>query len=94
MRFAVIDLGTNTCNLLIAETNSSGYNILHQSKQLVKLGDNRIKNNEISEAATQRALQSLLNHKTIIDNLMLTSYRFWQLQLFAMHQINLNFWNT
>ncbi len=66
MRIGVIDLGTNTCNLLIAETKTDGYSILHQSKQLVKLGDNRIKQNEISEEATERAIQSFLKHKEII----------------------------
>ena len=66
MRIAVIDLGTNTCNLLIAETESSGYKILHQSKQLVKLGDGGIKDNEISEEAAVRAIQSILKHKEII----------------------------
>ncbi len=67
MRVAVIDLGTNTCNLLIAETNSSDYKILHQSKQLVKLGDNKIKEKEISQEATQRAINSFKKHKKIID---------------------------
>ena len=68
MRIAIIDLGTNTCNLLIAESKSAGFSILHQSKQMVKLGDNRIRNNEISEAATKRAIQSFLNHKHIIED--------------------------
>ena len=67
MRIAIIDLGTNTCNLLIAETKSEGYTILHQSKQLVKLGDNRIKQNEISEEATERAIQSILKQTEIIE---------------------------
>lgn len=66
MRVAVIDLGTNTCNLLIAEIDSFGYKILHQSKQLVKLGDDKIRENEISEAATSRVLQSFQVHKKII----------------------------
>ena len=67
MRVAVIDLGTNTCNLLIAEINSFGFEILHQSKQLVKLGDDKIRENEISEAATSRVLQSFRVHKKIIS---------------------------
>ena len=67
MRIAIIDLGTNTCNLLIAETNPEGYLILHQSKELVKLGDNRIRQNEISEKATQRAIQSFSKLKEIIE---------------------------
>jgi len=66
MRVAIIDLGTNTCNLLIAELNSSTFTILHQSKQLVKLGDDKIKANEISPEATARALQSFQIHKKII----------------------------
>lgn len=66
MRVAVIDLGTNTCNLLVAEILDNNYRILHQSKQLVKLGDNKIKDNEISEEATGRALESFRQHKKII----------------------------
>jgi exopolyphosphatase/guanosine-5'-triphosphate,3'-diphosphate pyrophosphatase len=66
---AVIDLGTNTCNLLIAETNSGDFKILHQSKQLVKLGDDKIRDNEISISATSRVLESFQIHKKIISDL-------------------------
>ena len=68
MRVAVIDLGTNTCNLLIAETNSGDFKILHQSKQLVKLGDDKIRENEISISATSRVLESFQIHKNIISD--------------------------
>ena len=68
MRVAVIDLGTNTCNLLIAETNSGDFKILHQSKQLVKLGDDKIRDNEISISATSRVLESFQIHKNIISD--------------------------
>ena len=67
MRVAVIDLGTNTCNLLVADIFDNKYNILHQSKQLVRLGDNKIKDNEISKEATGRAIDSFRQHKKIID---------------------------
>jgi len=67
MRVAVIDLGTNTCNLLIAELDSYGYEILHQSKQLVKLGDDKIRENEISAPATSRVLESFQIHQKIIS---------------------------
>ena len=67
MRVAVIDLGTNTCNLLIAEMDSYGYEILHQSKQLVKLGDDKIRENEISAPATSRVLESFQIHQKIIS---------------------------
>ncbi len=68
MKIAVIDLGTNTCNLLIAEVNSGDFKILHQSKQLVRLGDGKIRSNEISSAATERTVHSFLTHKNIIES--------------------------
>lgn len=68
MRVAVIDLGTNTCNLLVAEILNENYRILHQSKQLVRLGDNKIKDNEISDEATERAVESFRQHKKIITH--------------------------
>lgn len=67
MIIAVIDLGTNTCNLIIAEANSQTYKILHQSKQLVRLGDDKINSNEISPEATSRVIRSLEIHKKIIQ---------------------------
>ncbi len=67
MKLAVIDLGTNTCNLLIAETNHNGFNILHQSKQHVRLGDNKIKDNEISPEAIERTIKSFQIQKEIIE---------------------------
>lgn len=67
MRIAVIDLGTNTCNLLVAELTGGDFKILHQSKHLVKLGDDKIKENEISPEATQRTVDSFCDHKNIIS---------------------------
>ena len=66
MKVAVIDLGTNTCNLLIAKISNGGFEILHQSKQLVKLGDGKIRTNEISDEATCRVLASFKAHRKII----------------------------
>ncbi len=67
MRIAVIDLGTNTCNLLVAEINCEGFSLLWQSKQLVKLGDNKIRDNEISPEATVRVLKSFRIQKEVIE---------------------------
>lgn len=66
MKIAVIDLGTNTCNLLIAESNVQGYSILHQSKHLVKLGDGKIKENQISNEALLRTIHAFEEHKKTI----------------------------
>jgi len=75
MKVAVIDLGTNTCNLLIAEIINSGYRILHQSKVLVKLGDGKIKTNEISHEATIRVQDAFLKHQEIINDYSIKKVR-------------------
>jgi len=67
MRAAIIDLGTNTCNLLIAESSDGEYNILHQSKHLVRLGDGKTGDDKISSEATQRTISAFQHHKQIID---------------------------
>jgi exopolyphosphatase / guanosine-5'-triphosphate,3'-diphosphate pyrophosphatase len=66
MRKAVIDLGTNTCNLLIAEVNNSIYNILYQGKEWVRLGDDSINDNIISNKAFERTIKAFKNHSRII----------------------------
>lgn len=75
MRAAIIDLGTNTCNLLIAESSGVNCNILHQSKHLVRLGDGKIGDNEISSEATQRTINAFQQHKQIIDRFQPTIIR-------------------
>lgn len=67
MKVAVIDLGTNTCNLLIAGINSSDYKIEHRSRQLVKLGDKEISNNRISDEAVDRVEKCFNHFKNIIN---------------------------
>ncbi len=59
MKTAIIDLGTNTCNLLIADYSADEFNILHQSKQLIRMGDIKIKDNLISNEAVERVLAVL-----------------------------------
>ncbi len=66
MRKAVIDLGTNTCNLLIAEVNNSLYNILYQGREWVRLGDSSINHNTISNEAFDRTIKAFKNHSRII----------------------------
>src|SRR5690554_19001 len=67
MRIAIIDLGTNTSNLLIAEKTDAEIKILHQSKQLVRMGDNKIRENLISHDATERVLSVLKDQQKIIE---------------------------
>lgn len=63
MKIAVIDLGTNTFNLLIAEvTGNSTMHILLSTKEGVKLGEGGINKKFITEAAFQRGLDTVGRH--------------------------------
>lgn len=68
MRLAVIDLGTNTCNLLIAEITDENYQLLYQGKVGVKLGKGGIHKNLLTDEAFQRAEKAFLAHKKTISN--------------------------
>ncbi|MDO9613864.1 MAG: hypothetical protein Q7J86_04995 [Bacteroidota bacterium] len=66
-RIAIIDLGTNTCNLLIAEYNNSDYNILYQGKEVVKLGKNGTDKNLLTEDGLERAILAIRKHQERIS---------------------------
>ena len=62
-KVAVIDLGTNTCNLLIAGYDRSGYKLLYQGKEVVKMGKGGINKNIIPADGLQRAIGAIRNHQ-------------------------------
>ena len=70
MRRAVIDLGTNTFNLLIADTLTR--EVLFQTKEGVALGMGGINEGRISEAAMVRAFDTLQRFKALCHT--------WQVQ--------------
>jgi exopolyphosphatase/guanosine-5'-triphosphate,3'-diphosphate pyrophosphatase len=65
---AVIDLGTNTCNLLVAEYDHTDYRILYQGKEAVKLGKKGIHKNLLTEDGLERAVQAICNHRQKISS--------------------------
>lgn len=67
MRIAVIDLGTNTFNLLVRDTADPEE--VHAMKLPVRLGQGGILKKEISEAAMERGMKALKRYRTIIDSL-------------------------
>ena len=68
MRVAVLDLGTNTFNLIIAEKNEKvSYRILHNSKLPVKLGEKGINEGEIAQPAFDRGVEAVKSHFTTIS---------------------------
>ena len=67
MKLAIIDLGTNTCNLLIAEAGNKTYQILYQGKVGVKLGKGGIHKNQLTIEAFERATIALKEHLQKIE---------------------------
>jgi exopolyphosphatase / guanosine-5'-triphosphate,3'-diphosphate pyrophosphatase len=60
MKIAVIDLGTNTFNLLVAEVNSiNHYRILYNTKMPVQLGKGGINKRTITPDAMERGINTL-----------------------------------
>ncbi|WP_372642426.1 phosphatase [Ancylomarina sp.] len=69
MRISIIDLGTNTFNLLVAEISADKQiNILHRSKYPVKLGEGGINQNYITDEAQERAHLAFVEMKEIINS--------------------------
>jgi exopolyphosphatase/guanosine-5'-triphosphate,3'-diphosphate pyrophosphatase len=67
MRIAVIDLGTNTFNLLVAETDMfGGFETLYNEKLPVKLGEGGINQGYITDAAFVRGLEAMENYASNI----------------------------
>lgn len=66
-RIAIIDLGTNTCNLLIAEYEYQVHQILFQGKEVVKLGKDGIDKNQLTEEGLNRAILAIQKHKLRIS---------------------------
>jgi exopolyphosphatase / guanosine-5'-triphosphate,3'-diphosphate pyrophosphatase len=75
-RAAVLDLGTNTFNLLIVEYSGSGsYEILVNHKLPVKLGEGRINDGEIIPAAFKRGIDAVLKHYQTIESFEVASVK-------------------
>ncbi|MBX2843169.1 MAG: exopolyphosphatase [Flammeovirgaceae bacterium] len=67
MKAAVLDLGTNTFNLLIGEKVEGGINVLHEERIFVLLGKGGISNGEITDEAAKRAIDTLSKYRNTIN---------------------------
>lgn len=65
MIIAVIDMGTNTFNILIRETDSN--EVLFADKISVRLGDGGINDNIIADAAFERGIKALHELRSICE---------------------------
>ncbi|MBX2961831.1 MAG: exopolyphosphatase [Cyclobacteriaceae bacterium] len=72
-RLAIIDLGTNTFHLLIAEKLGDSFHIAHRDRQAVKIGMGGINKNIIPPDGLDRAIKTLNFFKKKIDSLQITN---------------------
>lgn len=68
MRTAIIDIGTNTINLLVVDRNSQTYHILHESKYPAKLGKGGINQGILLPEAMARGVEALETHLRVIKD--------------------------
>ncbi|GAB3746547.1 Ppx/GppA phosphatase family protein [Spirosoma pomorum] len=67
MKQAIIDLGTNTFHLLIAEKGPNGYQTLFRESHPAKIGQAGINQGIITEDGINRALGVLTYFRTVLD---------------------------
>jgi exopolyphosphatase/guanosine-5'-triphosphate,3'-diphosphate pyrophosphatase len=63
MSIATIDVGTNTAQLLVVERDGTGLRRLHAAERFVRLGEGVDASGRIGEAAEDRLLATLREHK-------------------------------
>jgi len=66
-KIAIIDMGTNTFHLLIAEADERGYHITSRDRLAVKIGMGGINQGIITEDGIHRALLAMQSFKNVID---------------------------
>lgn len=71
-KIAIIDLGTNTFHLLIANITGHDFEILVRERVAVKIGKDGISKGLITEEAQQRAINAIKNFKEKIDQYQIT----------------------
>lgn len=70
MTIAIIDLGTNTFNLLLVKQTEQRFKTIYETKISVKLGEGGINKNIIMPAPFQRGIDALIKYKGIINEYM------------------------
>ena len=66
-RVAIIDLGTNTFHLLIAEEKRDGFSFIYRERLAVRIGQRGINKGIIQPDAIDRAVRALSSFRTTID---------------------------
>lgn len=75
MRIAAIDLGTNTFHLIIAEKENDKIEIIYKTSSPVRLGEGRLNDNIIIDAAFDRGLKQLKEFSNTLKEFNVTQCR-------------------
>jgi len=70
---AIIDMGTNTFHLLVAELSEQGHHIIHRERLAVKIGMGGINDGRITEEGAIRALDAFQQFKLTLEKLSITN---------------------
>mgnify|MGYP006138840329 CR=1 FL=1 len=73
-KIGIIDLGTNTFNLLLAEVTEQDYTIFYRTKIAVKLGEGGITKNFIAEIPYQRGINALRQYKATLEEQQISEF--------------------
>ena len=65
--YAAIDLGTNSCRLVIASPTPTSFRVVETFSKVVRLGEGIIQDNELSQKAMKRTIQALKVCRGVID---------------------------
>lgn len=65
--YAAIDLGTNSCRLVIATPTPSSFRIVETFSKITRLGEGIINNNELSHTAIRRTVNALKVCAGVLD---------------------------
>lgn len=76
MRAAAVDIGTNSCRLLIGEKNSEQFfDILERKLTITRLGEGVDQSGKLKEAAVERVFKALKKYRAIIDQYQIEKIR-------------------
>lgn len=65
--YAAIDLGTNSCRLVIATPTPTSLHVLETFSKITRLGEGIIKDNELSKPAMRRTINTLKVCRSVMD---------------------------
>jgi exopolyphosphatase/guanosine-5'-triphosphate,3'-diphosphate pyrophosphatase len=76
LRAAAIDIGTNSCRLLIAErTSRDSFDILNRKLEITRLGEGVDQNKLLKVSAVNRVFEALKKYKKITDEIQVDRIR-------------------